>query len=92
MSGAAIRPAVGERIRQLRHQWSYTQEALADELNSALGTGYNKSSISKWERGLNRTPQEVLEELERLFGMRQGSLLEGFGYLEDAVRLGRRRL
>jgi transcriptional regulator with XRE-family HTH domain len=73
------------RIRSLREKWGYTQTELAEELNAELSTRYTKSAISKWETFKTKPPREVLEKIEYMFGVREGYLLEVYGYLEEAV-------
>jgi len=79
------------KIRILRKKWRYTQEELARELNTRLLTTYGKSAVSKWESDSVKPPIEVLEELENLFGQREGYLLEAYGYLGEAVMTATRR-
>jgi transcriptional regulator with XRE-family HTH domain len=73
------------QIRILRKRWDYTQEGLAKVLNLKLGATYGKSAMSKWESGKTKPPQAVLEELEDMFGVREGYLLEVYGYLDEAL-------
>ena len=81
---------LGKRLRMLRKKSKLTQEGLAQTLNAKLLTSYGKSAVSKWESEDVKPPTEVLEELERLFGQKDGYLLEAYNYLDEAVKTATR--
>jgi transcriptional regulator with XRE-family HTH domain len=62
---------MGERIARLRHQKGWGQAVLARKL------GVSRERISKWERGENAPPLEILVALRRLLGVTLDELVTG---------------
>ena len=71
----AMPKTLGERIRQTRMFWKWTQAQLA----SALGT--NQQTVSHWEQERQRPTDASLHSLAMLFGMNTEALTSGRGFL-----------
>jgi transcriptional regulator with XRE-family HTH domain len=67
----------GRDLKRWRLAAGLKQETLA----TALGLA-NRSSVSQWERGINRPALELLPQLAVLFGVSFRLLLEGWWGLE----------
>lgn len=57
------------KIRELRHEYSFTQQQVADKLN------VSKSTITHWELGDSKPSIESLLELSKMFGVSVGYLV-----------------
>lgn len=62
---------IGELIRRLRQERSWTQRQLADQL------GVSDKAVSKWERGLGFPDPSLLSFLAEIFEIEPGILLSG---------------
>ena len=62
---------IGERIKEIRTENNLTLEKFGERL------GMQKSAISKWERGENNIPEQMIK-----------SICREFGYCEDWLRNG----
>jgi len=71
----AMPKSLGERIRQTRMFWKWTQSQLA----FALGT--NQQTISHWEQERQRPTDAALHSLAKLFGMDTEALTSGKDFL-----------
>lgn len=56
----------GEDLRRLRERRRLDQQGLAELLNDQLGRSYDRSRISRWEKGTERIPQVVAAALQAL--------------------------
>lgn len=71
----------GERIRQLRKQKGYTQEALAGELNM------DRSVLSRIEVGKYSCSIDFLAQISVLFGASLDYLVFGKVHIQDTEQL-----
>jgi transcriptional regulator with XRE-family HTH domain len=71
------------KLRQLRIENRLTQEQLQIELKSQGHKVSNKSTISRWEKGLRKPEIEVVEDLEDILGVSRGVLLRAARYTVD---------
>jgi len=62
---------MGNLIRRLRTEQSWTQQALAERL------AVSEQAVSKWERGLGCPDPSLLPQLAKLLGVEVGTLLAG---------------
>jgi transcriptional regulator with XRE-family HTH domain len=62
---------MGERIARLRHRRGWDRAVMARKL------GVSRDRISKWERGENAPPLEILVALRRLLGVTLDELVTG---------------
>lgn len=69
-------------LRAIRQDRGETQEAFADYVNRAVGRRYDKSSVSRWERGLEAVPSIV-----RLFLQAEKARVAGTAPQDDAPAL-----
>jgi transcriptional regulator with XRE-family HTH domain len=69
--------ALGAAIR--RHRGDMNQTAMAGRL------GLSQSAISQWETGVIQVTCEHIVELERIFGLKAGTLLVEAGYLDESL-------
>lgn len=69
---------IGNRIRQLRKEAGFTQEALGKKL------GVIKQTVSSWENGISEPNSEMLSNITSIFGVSIGYL---YG-LSDAPKSG----
>lgn len=56
----------GDDLRKLRERRGWSQKELAEALNVALGKQYGSGSISPWETGKRRIPDDVSAFLDEL--------------------------
>jgi len=69
---------MGERIRQVRLSWEWSQTQLAE----ALGT--NQQTVSHWEQGRQQPTDATLHCLAMLFGMSAEALTSGKSFCVPA--------
>jgi len=65
-----LRPALGERLRQIRDAKGMSIETLAQEINS------NKSTVSRIERGETSVSAENMAKIRKALGIEKVPLLE----------------
>lgn len=70
----AAAKTLGERLRQSRIAWGWSQAQLA----SALGS--NQRLVSHWERDVAKPSAAALSSLSNLLGLSVDALLEGSGF------------
>lgn len=69
---------VGEAVRQVRGH--VLQEDLAGRL------GIDQGTLSRWERSIGKGPTlDDLQSIEKVLGIRHGTILRLAGYVEDAT-------
>ena len=76
----------GERIRRLRNEHGYTQEALAKKL------GIDRSLLSHIEAGKRGCSVDLLVQLSEFFNVTLDLLVLGRGRKASTKRLRRRKL
>lgn len=67
--------SIGERIKMLRISKKLSQEKFGNEL------GVQKSAVSKWERGENDPPDNIVKSICREYGVDYLWLTEGKGQM-----------
>ena len=79
--------SIGKRISDLRKQYSYSQEYVADKVN------VSRQAVSKWERGESLPDVTVLKQIADLFHVTVDSLLsDDQPQPAPAVRHNRQRI
>ena len=84
MQDASVRKALGQRIKQLRKEKSWTQKVLANQ----LGTSY--AQLNKYESGLNTPPLDRLLLLAEVLHTSTDYLIGG--HKNDEVPIYNNRL
>lgn len=56
----------GDDLRKLRERRKWSQGDLADAINAALGRNYGSGSVSPWETGKRKIPDDVSTFLDEL--------------------------
>jgi len=75
----------GELLRKSRNERRLSQEQLVQEIHKQGYEKYRAADVSKWEHGLRKPPEDVVEILEEdIFHLPKGQLLEAAGYLPAA--------
>lgn len=64
---------IGERIKEIRTENNMTLEKFGERL------GMQKSAISKWERGENNIPEQMIKSICREFDINEDWLRNGTG-------------
>lgn len=85
---AMARPVGGrlsEVFRSTYEAAGLTQSQLAEALQARGLVNVDQSTISKWSRGMQRVPLEVLPPTEDACGVPLGTILRGAGYVADAA-------
>ncbi|MDT0694987.1 MULTISPECIES: helix-turn-helix domain-containing protein [Staphylococcaceae] len=62
---------ISKQIKDLRKQHNYTQEDLAEKLNTS------RQTISKWEQGISEPDLNMLMQLSQLFSVSTHYLIIG---------------
>ena len=62
---------ISKQIKDLRKQHNYTQEELAEKLNTS------RQTISKWEKGISEPDLNMLMQLSQLFSVSTDYLITG---------------
>ena len=62
---------ISKQIKDLRKQHNYTQEELAEKLNTS------RQTISKWEQGISEPDLIMLMQLSQLFSVSTDYLITG---------------
>ena len=62
---------IGNFLIDLRNEFNLTQEELSQKIS------VSRSAISKWERGINVPPPEVLLELSKIYNVSVNEILNG---------------
>lgn len=74
----------GKLLRKLREENHLSQKQLLERIQDQGHEKGSVASISRWEHGGNIPPLDIVETLEDIFGVREGSLLKLAGYGEAA--------
>jgi hypothetical protein len=70
-------------FRETYEQAGITQATIADHLQANGWPTVDQPKVSKWGRGMERIPLEVVPELDAACGVPVGTILRRAGYVND---------
>lgn len=72
---------IGGRLSEVFRQ-TYEAAGLS-QVDIAEALGVDQPTVSKWARGMRRPPLDALPIVERMAGLRAGTILRRAGYVDD---------
>ena len=79
--------ALGENIKTSRIESHLTQKELAEKLTNSLGTKVTNTSISNWEKGINKPDIDTIFELCKILNKDANYFLDYYSFINETENI-----